>query len=289
MNDATLGTFSPGDSSSPASSDPQRGSSVRGDFFAEVRDNLDHADLAGQSSRWSASSQKPTSPSSAFSPTQTSNAAAASSEESQYMNGDRPRSAPTSDHAPTSSSVYGAVAPELVPESQRPQPEQAILEWMAPSRPYKKKNRQYYTTIFLIVFLISLILMVLQQFLFIAVVISIGFVAYVFSAVPPGTVRHQLTTYGVRSDSNLYSWDELGRYWYESKYGEEIVHLELGRFPNRVTMLLGELPQAQLDEVLSQILLREKPEPTSFEKAAGWLSRKIPIDLEESAGAGVLR
>jgi len=32
--------------------------------------------------------------------------------------------------------------------------------------------------------------------------------------------------------------------------------------------------------ILSEILLEETPEPTSYEKMASWLHKKIPIDIE---------
>ena len=51
-----------------------------------------------------------------------------------------------------------APTPQIMPEDMRPQPETLILEWQAPVRPFKKRNRQYYTTIAILVFLVSLIL-----------------------------------------------------------------------------------------------------------------------------------
>lgn len=180
-------------------------------------------------------------------------------------------------HQAQPSSVY----PGFAANFSKPEPEQLLLEWEAHSRSFKSRGRQYYTTVFLIVFLISLILIVLQQFLSVAVVISIGFVAYVFSAIPPNVVHHQLTSYGIRSDDQLYLWGELGRYWYELRSGAVVAQFELGRFPHRVTLLLGEKTQEQLDLILAEVLLQERPPASSFEKAASWLSTKIPIDLDK--------
>jgi len=167
-----------------------------------------------------------------------------------------------------------------IPEDMRPQPESLLLEWQAPSRPYKKRNRQYYTTIAIIVLLISLILFFAGQFLPIAVVIAVAFLAYVLSAVPPEIVVHQITTYGIRSGENLYRWEELGRFWYTDRFKQRILNIEVSRFPNNLTFLLGEKSEAEFTELLSQILLQEKPQPTAFDKAAAWLEEKIPLDTE---------
>ncbi len=190
-----------------------------------------------------------------------------------------PPSAPESSSQPQSPQTPPAQTANL-PEDNRPQPEQLVLEWKSAARPFKKRNRQYYVTVAMIVFLIALILFFAGQFLPIAVVIAGGFLAYVFSAVPPEIVTHQITTYGIRSDQTLYYWDELGRFWYSTKYGQRLLHIEVARFPNQLTFLLGDVSEEDLTDILSRVLLQEKPLPTSFEKAATWLQEKIPLDTE---------
>jgi hypothetical protein len=167
-------------------------------------------------------------------------------------------------------------------QSSRPQPEKVLIEWQAPARPFKKRNRQYYTTIVLIVFLISLILFFAGQFLFIAVIIALAFLAYVLSSVPPEIVRNRITTYGIQADQQLFHWEEMGRFWLGERYGQAMVHVEVSRFPNQLTLLLGDKPDIKSDvvEYLSQILLQEKPKPTTFDKAATWLQEKISLDTE---------
>jgi hypothetical protein len=161
-----------------------------------------------------------------------------------------------------------------------PQPEQLILEWQAPSRPFRKRNRQYYVTSGMIVFLLVLILLALNQFLPIAVVFGISFFAYVLSAVPPEMVNNQITTYGIHTDQNFYYWEEMGRFWFETAAKHRLLRIEVNRFPNQLTLLLGELTEEDLSEILSQVLLQEQPPKTPIEKAAKWLQDVIPLDVE---------
>lgn len=167
-----------------------------------------------------------------------------------------------------------------IPNELRPQPEQLLLEWTAPNRPFKKQNRQYYTTIVLILFLISLILFFAGQFILIAVGVSAAFLMYVMSAIPPEQVHNQITTYGIRTAEQLYYWEELGRFWYKEKYQQTVLHIEVARFPNHLTFLLGDHPESDFTEILSQLLLQEEPRPTNFDKAAAWLQEKIQLDPE---------
>lgn len=168
----------------------------------------------------------------------------------------------------------------LVPGMTKPQKEVVLKEWNAASRPYKKHNRQFYSTIAVIALLIALILFFAGQTLPVAVVLAVAFLFYVLNSIPPGIVSHKITTYGIRVENTLYYWEELGRFWFTKKYGLDVLHIEVSRFPNRITLLLGDIPKEEMELNLSEVLLHETPLPTAYEKAAAWLHEKIPIDLE---------
>jgi hypothetical protein len=125
-----------------------------------------------------------------------------------------------------------------------------------------------------------MILFFAGQFLPIAVVIAVAFLAYVLSAVPPETILNRVTTYGIRTDDALYYWEELGRFWFTTRYNQRLVHIETSRFPNQITLVLNEQDEAELADVLGVVLLNEQPALTSFDKAAQWMQEKIPLDTE---------
>lgn len=186
--------------------------------------------------------------------------------------------APQAPPAPNSSTTNKDTSSTRFPGVEKPRLEEVVIEWESLSRPFKKRGRQYYTTGVVIMVLISMILFFAQQFLPIAVVIAVGFLAYVLSVVPPGMIKHSFTTYGIRMEDQLYYWDELGRFWFSEKYGQRILHVETNRFPWRLTILLGELTEAEVTEILSEVLIKQKPEQTAFERASEWLQAKIPLD-----------
>jgi len=168
----------------------------------------------------------------------------------------------------------------LFPGVSKPIPEEVVVEWTAPSRPFKPRKRQYFTTVILMALLISLILFFANQFLPILVVLAVAFLSYVLAVVPPGMVKHSLTTYGIRIEDQLYYWEELGRFWLTTKYGQNVLHIEVARFPWRLTLLLGDIPADQMKLVLAEVLINQKPPLTPIEKAAEWLQEKIPLDGE---------
>lgn len=206
--------------------------------------------------------------------------AAPSAEPQPVMDQTQPTTAPPAQtpNNPISSTAPAAES-ELFPGQYKPLPEEVVYEWTAPSRPFKKRNRQFYTTVGLITVLISMILFFAGQFLPIAVVISVAFLGYVLSSVPPESIKITITTYGIRYDNVLYYWEELGRFWFEERYEQPIVIVETARFPGRLTMLLGATPKTDLETLLSEVLLQQKPQDTFIDKSAKWLQEKIPLEI----------
>jgi hypothetical protein len=172
---------------------------------------------------------------------------------------------------------------EPVPVVSQPEPEKTLLTWQAPSRPFKKRNREFYTTVGALVILVSVILLFAKEFLLIGVILSFGFVTYVLATIPPETFTHSFTNKGIRTGGKLYLWYTLGRYWWETKWHQKMLHIEApGQFPGRLTFLLGQTDKKDLDSILTKYLVHQKPDPTWFDKASKWLQEKVPLETEEA-------
>jgi len=157
----------------------------------------------------------------------------------------------------------------------------SLLKWQAPVRPFKKRDREYYTTIAAIVFLLAVILLFLKEWLLIAVMVALMFVAYVLATVSPEKVGHEITTRGVVTGGKTYKWGDLERFWFSQKWKEVILHIEtkLG-FPRRLMMLLGETDEQKMKEILQKHVQYEVPEETFMDRSAKWLSEKVPLEKE---------
>jgi hypothetical protein len=170
---------------------------------------------------------------------------------------------------------------KVAPGLYRPIPEEILVEWDAPARPFKKKNRQFFTTTIVIAILVSLILFFAGQVLPVAVVISAVFLIYVTAVIPPSNVHIKLSNYGLYIGKEAFAWQEMGRFWFDKKNGQEVLQIELFRFPGRLTLvIIDEQTPSKLDFnlVLTEVLIKEKPELTYFERAAQWIQEKIPLD-----------
>jgi hypothetical protein len=166
----------------------------------------------------------------------------------------------------------------VAPGLYKPVPEITVFEWVAPSRPFKKRQRQFFVTVTVIALLVSMILFFSGQFLPIAVVISVVFLLYVLQVIPPQDIKHTITTHGISVEGNLYYWQELGRFWFEKKHEQLLLNIETARFPGRVTLVFPAERRQEVTEILSEVLLEHKPDLTLFEKIAAWVQEKIPLE-----------
>jgi len=171
------------------------------------------------------------------------------------------------------------IAQEEVKKEKLHQKEEELLRWKAPARLFKKRDREYYTTIGAIVFLLVVILLFIKQWMLIAVIVAFAFVSYVLAAVQPEEVEHVVTSKGIKTGGKTYLWGDLVRFWFEEKWKLKMLVVEVKKgFPARLMMMLSGQDEKELEEALSDYLKMEKPESGIVDKAAGWLSEKVPLE-----------
>lgn len=157
----------------------------------------------------------------------------------------------------------------------------SLLKWEAAVRPFKKRDKDYYTTIAAIVFLLAVILLFLKEWLLIAVLIALMFVAYVLATVEPEKTEHEITTRGVMTGGKNYAFGDLKNFWFSKKWKDTILNVETKlKFPGRLMFLLGGKTESQVREVLKDYLVEEVPEETFMDRSSKWLQEKVPLERE---------
>ena len=160
--------------------------------------------------------------------------------------------------------------------------EEVYAAWSSPSRLFKKRDKEFFINIFAIVFLLSVILVFVREFVLIATVLSIVFLIYVLSTVPPEEVNHRVTSLGIESAGHFYRWEECADFWFEEQWGQQMLVLRLFMAP-RVIILLGSQPKDKMrDYVARNIPFREQPDRTWVDNAARWITEKIPLEKPQA-------
>jgi len=161
----------------------------------------------------------------------------------------------------------------------RPEPLKIFLAWKAPVRPFKKRSREYFTTIGAMVFLLMIILLFLQEWFLIIVMMALTFLAYIMATVAPQTTEHKITNRGIITGGKRYFWPQLGRFWFSEKWNQPMLKIEnFAGLPRHLVLLIDHLEKRKIKEILSKYLLFEEPEKTWVDKASHWLSRRVPLE-----------
>jgi len=152
------------------------------------------------------------------------------------------------------------------------------LTWKSPSRLFKKRDKEFFRNIGAIVFLLLVILFFAREFPLILAVVSITFLVYVFSTVPPEEVSHKITSLGIESSGHFYTWETLVEFWFEKQWDQTMV-VVVPVIGTRVIMLLSDVNEKSVQDILSRFIpFREVPQKSVVDNAASWLSKKIPLE-----------
>ena len=159
-----------------------------------------------------------------------------------------------------------------------------LYSWLAPARSFKRRDKEFWTTVIAIVVLVGLILFFVQEFFLIAAIISLTFVYYVLSTVEPEEKEYKITNRGLVYDGVTYPWETIQQFWFSDKYGQRMVNFELfgGGISGRLSILVGKGDEKKIREILLKFLVEEEIKPNFLDNAASWLQKKIPLEGEKS-------
>lgn len=172
------------------------------------------------------------------------------------------------------------VVPTAPAVPQEPKEIKTLLSWKSPARPFKRRSRDYFTTIAAMVFLIGIILLFIKEFLLIGVMLAVMFVSYVLATVEPEQTDHEISTEGITTGGKTYLWTELKDFYFSERWGIPLMNINTKlKFPGRLIILLGDLDREKVKKETGKYLsFREKPVVTWIDSAADWLSKKVPLE-----------
>lgn len=155
-----------------------------------------------------------------------------------------------------------------------------LLSWEAPARPFRKKDRSYYTTLAIIVILLVLILFLAREFLLIATILSLAFVSYVLAFVPPHKINYKISTQGVTIGEDFFFWHFLDSFWFKEKAGYKVVHIQTNlRFPAQLMLVLEGKDEEKIKKTVARFLpFHEVPYKSLMEKWSESLQKNFPLE-----------
>ena len=155
-----------------------------------------------------------------------------------------------------------------------------LLTWEASSRPFRKKDRSYYTTIAILAILLVLIAALAREFLLIGVILSFAFVTYVLAFVPPHNIKYRISTQGITIGEDFYFWHFLDAFWFKEKDGIKVLHIQTNlRFPGQLMLVLGTEDEVKVKKIVARFLpFVEVPYKSWMEKWSESLQKHFPLE-----------
>lgn len=154
--------------------------------------------------------------------------------------------------------------------------ERDLITWTGPSRPFKKRNKEFYITIISMATVVGFILFLVDGWLPVVLLISLVFLFYIMSTVPPEDIEYKITNKGVKVAGRLTEWSVMGRFWFTRRFDNELLVIETFRVPGRLEIVIEAGKREEIKREISKYLTHEEIAPGVLDKATLWFSRKLP-------------
>ena len=155
-----------------------------------------------------------------------------------------------------------------------------LVSWNAPGRPFRKKGKQFFLSVTLILLFFEVILFLFSQYELMMVLLALTFLSVMLSIVPPHDFHYKITTEGIKVEDYFYIWSELYDFYFKRIDGVDILIVRTQTFfPGELKISLGHLTRDHVRKVLVNYLpYREFVKPTFMEKSADWLTQNFPLE-----------
>lgn len=156
------------------------------------------------------------------------------------------------------------------------EPERDLVSWVAPARPFKRRNREFFVTVIAMAAVGGLILFLIEGWLPVVLVISLVFLVYVMSTVEPENIEYKVTTQGIKMAGKTTGWDIMRRFWFAKRFESELLVIETVTLPGRLEVVVKPELKADITKAISQYLAHEEVPASYLDKATLWFSTKMP-------------
>lgn len=154
--------------------------------------------------------------------------------------------------------------------------EKDLVSWIAPARPFKRRNREFFVTVGVMAFVVALVLFAVEGVLPVILVISLVFLFYVMSTVEPENIEYKITSLGVKIANKRTDWELMRRFWFTKRLDSELLVIETANLAGRLECVIKPEMKEELKKAISDYLLYEELPPSYLDKATNWVSRKMP-------------
>jgi len=167
---------------------------------------------------------------------------------------------------------------DTAPGTLQREPERDLVTWIAPARPFKRRDRQFYVTTFAIAGIVSLVLFLAEGVMPVILIISLVFLYYVLSTVKPEDIEYKATTKGIKIVGRLIPWQNLTRFWFSKRFDNNLLVVETPAIPGRIEMVIKPEIKDELKKKISVFIPYEEVPASGLDRVTNWVATKLPGD-----------
>lgn len=160
--------------------------------------------------------------------------------------------------------------------------EKTLFEWEAPARSFQKRNKDFWITAIAILILFSVVLYFIQEFFLIVALISVLFLYYALSTVPPENIKNKITNRYIYFGKNKYIWEDLESFYFKKVMSSDLIAIRTKlRIPQEIPMVIN----VEDKEKIKKIILKKIPlieyTPNFVDKLTKWGAKMFPSEKRE--------
>jgi len=160
--------------------------------------------------------------------------------------------------------------------------EKILFEWEAPERSFKKRDKDFWITAIAILILFSVVLIFIKEFFLVVALVSILFLYYVLSTVPPRMVKNKITNRGIKLEEANYDWRILLRFWFKKSLNSELLEFETNlRIPRQISLVINENDKEKIKEIVLKKLPLIESSPNFVDKLTKKVGNMLPLEKRE--------
>jgi len=160
--------------------------------------------------------------------------------------------------------------------------EKNLFEWEQAERPFKKRDKNYWATMIVLLILVSTIFFYMKEFLLIVALFSGLFLYYALSAVTPQSIYYRITNRGVYSGDSRLEWALLNRFWIKQNLDSCVIYFDTNlRFPRQISIIVNEQDIETLKKIISRRIPMLEDSPEFVDKVTKWVGKKFPLETKK--------
>ena len=156
--------------------------------------------------------------------------------------------------------------------------EKILLEFEAYDRPHKVWTKEFYSSIIVIAFLVSIIFYFIEGLMPVVVIWALVFMLWAMAKTEPKIIKTVLTSWGLRSSDKTYRYEDMTAFWFETKWGSRLMRINLSIVPWHLVVVIDPKKEDEIRNAMLVNVIYQEPQVTWVDRALKWAGEKMPLE-----------